>query len=61
MVIDFITTPIWKALGEETDRAVGAETALKRNSFADAEYVEVTDIDTIKENMRDLLENMVEY
>ena len=39
MVIDFITTPIWKALGEETDRAVGAETALKRNSFADAEYV----------------------
>ena len=39
MVIDFITTPIWKALGEETDRAVGAETALKRNTFADAEYV----------------------
>ena len=39
MVIDFITTPIWKALGEETDRAVGAETDLKRNSFADAEYV----------------------
>ena len=39
MIIDFITTPIWKALGEETDRAVGAETALKRNSFADAEYV----------------------
>lgn len=39
MVIDFITTPIWKALGEETDRAIGAETALKRNSFADAEYV----------------------
>lgn len=39
MVIDFITTPIWKALGEETDRAVGAETALKRNTFANAEYV----------------------
>ena len=39
MVIDFITTPIWKALGEETDRAVGAETDLKRNTFADAEYV----------------------
>ena len=39
MVIDFITTPIWKALGEETDRAIDAETALKRNSFADAEYV----------------------
>ena len=39
MIIDFITTPIWKALGEETDRAIGAETALKRNSFADAEYV----------------------
>ena len=39
MVIDFITTPIWKALGEETDRATNAETALKRNSFADAEYV----------------------
>ena len=39
MVIDFITTPIWKALGEETDRAINAETALKRNSFADAEYV----------------------
>ena len=39
MVIDFITTPIWKALGEETERAIGAETALKRNSFADAEYV----------------------
>lgn len=38
MVIDFITTPIWKALGEETDRAVGAETALKRNTFADATY-----------------------
>ena len=29
--------------------------------IADAEYVEVTDIDTIKENMRDLLESMVEY
>ena len=39
MVIDFITTPIWKALGEETDRAVGAETDLKRNTFANAEYV----------------------
>ena len=39
MIIDFITTPIWKALGEETDRAIDAETALKRNSFADAEYV----------------------
>lgn len=39
MVIDFIITPIWKALGEETDRAVNAETALKRNSFANAEYV----------------------
>ena len=39
MVIDFITTPIWKALGKETDRAVGAETALKRNTFANAEYV----------------------
>lgn len=38
MVIDFITTPIWKALGEETDRAVGAETALKRNTFANATY-----------------------
>lgn len=39
MVIDFITTPIWKALGEETDRAIDAETALKRNTFANAEYV----------------------
>ena len=39
MVIDFITTPIWKALGKETDRAVGAETDLKRNTFANAEYV----------------------
>lgn len=39
MIIDFITTPIWKALGEETNRAIDAETALKRNSFADAEYV----------------------
>ena len=39
MVIDFITTPIWKALGEETDRATNAETDLKRNTFANAEYV----------------------
>ena len=39
MIMDLITTPIWKALGEETDRAIDAETALKRNSFADAEYV----------------------
>ena len=38
MVIDFITTPIWKALGEETDRATNAETDLKRNTFANAEY-----------------------
>ena len=39
MIIDFITTPIWKALGEETDRATNAETDLKRNTFANAEYV----------------------
>ena len=39
MVIDFITTPIWKALGEETDRATNAATDLKRNTFANAAYV----------------------
>ena len=37
MVIDFITTPIWKALGKERNRATNAETEIKRNTFANAE------------------------
>lgn len=38
MVIDFITTPIWKALKAEISRATGEEQDIRETSVADANY-----------------------